>query len=67
MDKREMKRLLKITLFRELWQNETNQFGETRQEIVLSKMNIYDPSEATKRRFSAIILDTFRVLQEREK
>jgi FKBP-type peptidyl-prolyl cis-trans isomerase (trigger factor) len=67
MDKREMRRKLQMALIRELFQNQTNQFGETRQEIVLSKMDIYNPSEATKRRFSNLVTDMMLNLQAKEK
>jgi len=67
MDRREMKRKMQIALIRELFQNQSNQFGETRQEILLSKMNIYDPSEATKRRFNDLITDMLLNLQAKEK
>ena len=66
MDRREMKKKMQMALIRELWQNQTNQFGETRQEIILSRMGIYNPSEATERRFSNLVVDLFLDLQSKE-
>jgi len=48
-----------MALIRELWQNQLNRFGETRQEVILSKMNIYDPSEAVERRFRNLVTEIF--------
>lgn len=66
MDKRKMKKRLKIELIRELWQNSSNQFGESRQEIMLSKMGIYKPSEAMERRFNDLITEMFLILQNQQ-
>jgi hypothetical protein len=57
MDRREMKKQLQYALMRELWQDQPNQYGETRQEVILSKMNIYDPSEAVRRRFLNLVTE----------
>ena len=65
MDRREMKKKMQIELIRELFYNEENQFGETRQEVILSKMGIYDPSDAVKRRFEDLI--TEMLLNEQSK
>jgi hypothetical protein len=67
MDKREMKKKLQIELIRELFYNEKNQFGETRREVVLSKMNIYDPSDAVKRRFQELITEMLLNEQSKQK
>ena len=66
MDRREMKKKMQMALIRELWQNQKNKFGETRQEVILSKMNIYDPSEAVERRFRDLVTEIFRSLQQKE-
>jgi len=67
MDRREMKKKMQMALIRELWQNQKNQFGETRQEVILSKMNIYDPSEAVQRRFRDLVTDMFLNEQSKQK
>jgi hypothetical protein len=67
MDKRTMKKKLQLALIRELWQNQKNEFGERRQEIVLAYMDIYDPSEATKTRFSNLITELLTREIEKQK
>lgn len=66
MDRREMKKKMQMALIRELWQNQKNKFGETRQEVILSKMNIYDPSEAVERRFRDLVTEIFLNEQKKE-
>jgi len=66
MDRREMKKKLQMALIRELWQNQKNRFGETRQEVILSKMNVYPVSNATNRRFKDLVTEIFLNEQKKE-
>ena len=56
-----------MALIRELWQNQQNQYGETRQEVVMARMNIYDPSEAVRRRFRNLVTELMANEQMKEK
>jgi hypothetical protein len=67
MDRREMKKKMQMALIRELWQNQQNPYGETRQEVVMARMNIYDPSEAVRRRFRNLVTELMANEQMKEK
>ena len=59
MDKREMKIELNHYMIKEMWQNYTNEGGETRQEEFLHDIGIENPTEAEKKRLRILVRDMF--------
>ena len=55
MDKRKMKKLIKFELVKELLDNRKNIHGESKQELMMSYIGIYDPSSAQEKRFKEVV------------